>query len=129
MRSFPSGHAQLSSFTAIFAIVRVNYHWRYYAAVSIPSCVFQLYLQRRLQQPLLKRLLQLAFASFAVVASASRISDRRHHWWDVAVGCALGTLSAILAVKYRCRGFQDHDWSARLTSQEVTPVEKEGKSS
>ena len=100
-----------------------------YQFVTCFHVVFQLYLQRRLQQPLLKRALQLAFAAFAFVASASRISDRGHHWWDVAVGCALGTLSAVLAVKYRCRGFQDHDWSVRLTSREVTPVEKEGKSS
>jgi len=115
MRSFPSGHAQLSSFTAIFAII---------------------YLQRRLspsrpQVKVLKRVLQLAFVAFAVAASATRVSDRRHHWWDVAAGCAFGAVSALIAVKYRCRDFQDNNWSAMLTSQAVTTgaSEKDGKSS
>ena len=144
MRSFPSGHAQLSSFTAIFAIVSVE------DCISIclsepeslhphPSStfhlVFQIYLQRRLPRPspqlkvLLRRVLQLAFVAFAVAASATRVSDKRHHWWDVAAGCAFGAVSALIAVKYRCRDFQDN-WSAMLMSQAVTTsaVEKDGKS-
>ena len=95
----------------------------------------QIYLQRRLQTPspqakvLLWRVLQLAFVAFAVAASATRVSDKRHHWWDVAAGCALGTVSALIAVKYRCRNFQDNTWSTMLTSQSQGEGENDGKSS
>ena len=67
----------------------------------------------------LKRALQAAFVAFAVAASATRVVDRRHHWWDVAAGSAFGAALAYLAIKYFCRDFQN-DWSALLTSQSVS---------
>ena len=80
MKSFPSGHAQLSTHCAVFVI---------------------LYVQNRIGthfSSLWKHLLQMAFLVFALVCSISRIVDKRHHWWDVLAGMLIGAVLAIVTV-------------------------------
>lgn len=63
-----------------------------------------MYIQKRMPTSFsnyLKHVLQLLFVVFALTASVTRITDRRHHWWDVLAGAAMGATSAYLAV--RCK--------------------------
>lgn len=77
MKSFPSGHAQVACFTAVFLIV---------------------YLERRLDVgSLLARVwLQLGLLIMAAVSSLSRVTDNRHHPADVLAGAVLGLVLALL---------------------------------
>ncbi|XP_014486571.1 PREDICTED: lipid phosphate phosphohydrolase 1-like isoform X2 [Dinoponera quadriceps] len=86
-RSFPSGHAALSVFTCIFVV------W---------------YLQYRLLTRMfyLKPWLQSMACLWAVVCSATRVADKRHHWWDVAVGAVMGILFGMFLVTTLCRYFR-----------------------
>lgn len=74
MKSFPSGHAQLSWFTAVVAMV---------------------YIQQRVgttHSGLWKYWLQLLCCLSAAFISISRLHDHRHHVHDVVTGLALGSL-------------------------------------
>ena len=80
MKSFPSGHAQLSTHCAVFVI---------------------LYVQSRIGthfSSLWKHFLQMVFLVFALVCSLSRIVDKRHHWWDVLAGMLIGATFAYVTV-------------------------------
>ena len=48
--------------------------------------------------------------------SMSRITDHRHHWWDVAVGVGLGIAFAVFVVRVMCKCFRGG------SSVELTPV-------
>jgi len=79
IKSFPSGHAQLSCFAAAFNIV---------------------YLHRRLDTKntfLLKHWLQLVLVVMAIFSSTSRVADHRHHVMDVVVGGAIGAIIGAMA--------------------------------
>lgn len=47
---------------------------------------------------LLVPFIQLGVLSFAVVSSLTRITDHRHHWWDVLTGSAIGIITLLYAV-------------------------------
>lgn len=36
--------------------------------------------------------------TWALVCSLTRITDKRHHWWDVAAGMLLGSLTALYSI-------------------------------
>jgi len=74
MKSFPSGHAQLSWFAAVFIIIYVSHR------------VGKTY--SRLWGPWL----QLVSILLASMSSISRITDHRHHTMDVVAGALLGAL-------------------------------------
>ncbi|XP_032691135.1 phospholipid phosphatase 2-like isoform X2 [Odontomachus brunneus] len=78
-RSFPSGHAATSVCMSIFLV------W---------------YLQNRLRTRMMyfKPWLQCLMCVWAVVCSATRVSDNRHHWWDVAAGVVLGIMFSTFLV-------------------------------
>nr|CAD7260566.1 unnamed protein product [Timema shepardi] len=42
---------------------------------------------------------------WAMLCSFSRITDNRHHWWDVLAGSILGVIVAISTVRIFCGGF------------------------
>lgn len=141
MRSFPSGHAQLSAFTAIFAIVCK--HLFELVRAFHKTRLLQIYLQIRVPTTYsnyMKHVLQLAFVAFTVAASVTRVSDKRHHWWDVAAGDSFGAIFAYLAVRsffyqtreneptvplnslqtrIRCDSFSE-DWTLLLGPQKST---------
>ncbi|XP_023339512.1 phospholipid phosphatase 1 [Eurytemora carolleeae] len=77
--SFLSGHASLSAYSMLFAII---------------------YIQRKLTNRnyrLVKPLIQVGCSLFAIYTSLSRISDYKHHPEDVIGGAVLGSLVAVLA--------------------------------
>ncbi|XP_049535071.1 phospholipid phosphatase 1-like isoform X2 [Anopheles darlingi] len=86
-KSFPSGHSAMSMYEALFLI------W---------------YLQRRvprLRTVLTIPLCQMILMCWAVFCSLSRITDNRHHWWDVLAGSIAGCLAAIMTCLFACRNF------------------------
>ncbi|KAL6264454.1 hypothetical protein P5V15_004563 [Pogonomyrmex californicus] len=85
-KSFPSGHSALSVYTSIFLV------W---------------YLQNRLpnRTMFLKPWLQCLISVWAVICSTTRVSDNRHHWWDVLVGDVLGLLFGVFVVVIPCQHF------------------------
>lgn len=96
-KSFPSGHAQLSCFTAAFLMV---------------------YLERRLgtsHSRLWKYWLHLLITCLASFSCFSRLQDHRHHLLDVLVGAVLGLGMGVIAAL-----------GLELPDQEFGGVEKEG---
>ncbi|XP_018023042.1 phospholipid phosphatase 1 isoform X2 [Hyalella azteca] len=82
MKSFPSGHAALGAFIATYMT------W---------------YLMTRLRvqwSQLLGVVLALLWGAWGALCGVSRIWDNKHHWWDVAIGAALGTCIAALTIKW-----------------------------
>lgn len=86
-KSFPSGHSALSVYTSIFIV------W---------------YLQNRLPNRtlLLKPWLQCLASMWAVTCSLTRVSDHRHHWWDVLAGILFGIMFGLFVVVVSCRHFR-----------------------
>ena len=105
-KSFPSGHTSLSAYVSLFMMVK----WWWWLCVSFIApqlnCniffYFKWYLGRAVQSRhsiVLKPCLQLIWAAFAIVCALTRITDRRHHWWDVLAGFTLGiTMGTILVL-------------------------------
>merc|ERR1719318_671363 len=81
MKSFPSGHAQLSCFAAVVAMAYI-----YQRVGTTYSTLWRYWLQF------------VCFLSAAFISS-SRLQDHRHHVHDVVAGAALGSLLAFLAAK------------------------------
>ncbi|XP_076343638.1 phospholipid phosphatase 1-like [Tachypleus tridentatus] len=81
-KSFPSGHSSLSLYSFVFVGL--------YAEVR---------LQGTSKSHILKLVLQLIFLFWALLCSLTRITDRRHFWWDVLVGCLIGITGGILTVR------------------------------
>merc|ERR1711971_960092 len=79
MKSFPSGHAQLSCFAAVFVMVYVS------KRVSTEHSL------------LIAPWLQLLALLLAAFASLSRISDHRHHPIDVLAGATIGVVIGLLS--------------------------------
>lgn len=67
----------------------------------------QWYLQNRLlnRTLFLKPWLQCLVGTWAVMCSMTRVSDNRHHWWDVLAGTVLGFLFGLFVVVISCRHF------------------------
>ncbi|KAK7864693.1 hypothetical protein R5R35_010952 [Gryllus longicercus] len=87
-KSFPSGHASISIYTAFFLV------W---------------FLQRRLVKSswLLVPWLQSLCILWALVCSLTRITDHRHHWWDVLAGAVVGIALGVFTVMVFCRSFTE----------------------
>lgn len=79
-KSFPSGHSSTAFYEAIFLI--------WYLQARSP-CI-----RSKLLIPTVQSILLL----LALLCSVSRITDHRHHWWDVLAGAKIGILFASLTV-------------------------------
>ncbi|XP_068083628.1 phospholipid phosphatase 1 [Anabrus simplex] len=94
-RSFPSGHSSSSFYMSIFMMwyiqVRVHPDVSY---VLIPW-------------------LHCLFFSWCLACSLTRITDHRHHWWDVLAGSILGTIGAVFSVLVFCGGFLKNELRTR----------------
>ncbi|RZC41628.1 uncharacterized protein BDFB_011811, partial [Asbolus verrucosus] len=77
-RSFPSGHTSVSIFIALYC--------SYLVQIRIPSEAVSV---------LIKPFLIGGCLTWSLVCSLSRITDRRHHWWDVLAGAFLGMCGAL----------------------------------
>jgi membrane-associated phospholipid phosphatase len=79
--SFPSGHAALSFFVALFMVRYLQYRCK------------------EVRNQYLLKLLYLLLVAVAVFCSFSRVYDRRHFWWDVAAGILLGVFFTFYTVR------------------------------
>lgn len=86
-RSFPSGHAAISFYLFTFMA------W---------------FLERRVTGvgKVVVAWLQVSVLLWTLVCSLTRITDRRHHWWDVLAGSILGIVIGHYTVRKFCRDFQ-----------------------
>ncbi|XP_073990441.1 phospholipid phosphatase 1-like isoform X2 [Rhodnius prolixus] len=86
-KSFPSGHASFSFYLFVFIA------W---------------FLQKRLDdvRPSVIVWLQTLALSWALGCSLSRLTDHRHHWWDILAGAFIGSAVAICSIKSFSFGFK-----------------------
>ncbi|XP_063830508.1 phospholipid phosphatase 2-like isoform X1 [Ostrinia nubilalis] len=87
--SFPSGHTSLSVHCGLFIAWYVQkraFDWRHRTVFVVP-CI------------------QFVAVSFAALASLSRITDHRHHWWDVLAGFFIGFATFFYAAVVLCKNF------------------------
>ncbi|XP_022815981.1 phospholipid phosphatase 2-like isoform X2 [Spodoptera litura] len=103
-RSFPSGHTSLSVYCGLFLawyLQRRAFDWSHRSIFMVP-------------------MLQLLCISYAAVCSLTRITDHRHHWWDVLVGTVIGVATVLYAVIISSNFSHDHSKISDLKSQEST---------
>lgn len=65
--------------------------------------MFQVYFTRQIRtnSHLMLNVLQFFCIFWALLCSLTRITDYRHHWWDVLFGSILGTTVASYFIWYR----------------------------
>ncbi|XP_060601613.1 phospholipid phosphatase 1-like, partial [Ruditapes philippinarum] len=82
-KSFPSGHASLSTFGAIYLLIflQLRFTWTKKIRIFLP-------------------LIQLGILCAAIFVCISRVNDNKHHFSDVIAGAILGTVIALLSLKY-----------------------------
>ncbi|KAL1513881.1 hypothetical protein ABEB36_003222 [Hypothenemus hampei] len=76
-RSFPSGHSSLSFFVAIY--------FSFLVQMRVPTVK---------TGKLFKPFLISCCLTWALVCSLTRLTDKRHHWWDVLGGMMIGCFGA-----------------------------------
>ncbi|XP_026739938.1 putative phosphatidate phosphatase [Trichoplusia ni] len=99
-RSFPSGHTSLAVHTGLFLAY---------------------YIRRRTSRPSSKtiRLIQAVCIASAVICSVSRMTDHRHHWWDVLAGATLATPILFYTVYSLCENFE----CTKVSTEDPTGVD------
>ncbi|KAL4217793.1 hypothetical protein ACF0H5_022532 [Mactra antiquata] len=82
-KSFPSGHASLAAFGAVYVIIYLHkrFTWVKHVRILLP-------------------LLQTGLIFVAIYVSVSRINDNKHHTGDVIGGAILGIITPYLLIKY-----------------------------
>ncbi|XP_066582230.1 phospholipid phosphatase 1-like isoform X2 [Prorops nasuta] len=95
-RSFPSGHSALSVYSSFFLA--------WYLEKRLPTGIV-----------LLKPWLQCLVCLWCVTCSLTRITDKRHHWWDVLSGIVMGLTFSAFVVILSCRQFFLEKSSSSLT--------------
>ncbi|XP_050352666.1 phospholipid phosphatase 2-like isoform X2 [Nymphalis io] len=89
IRSFPSGHTSLSVYCGLFLawyLQRRAFSWHNRTVLLVP-------------------LVQILCMIYAVVCPLTRITDHRHHWWDVLAGAIVGIFSVVYTVLVLCKNF------------------------
>nr|QDR50977.1 wunen-like protein 2 [Heliconius melpomene] len=87
--SFPSGHTSLSVYCGMFIawyLQRRAFSWHNRTVLLVP-------------------ILQLLCLAYAAICSLTRITDHRHHWWDVLVGAAIGLATGFYAILVISKNF------------------------
>ncbi|XP_064292627.1 phospholipid phosphatase 1-like [Plodia interpunctella] len=88
-RSFPSAHAAMSTYCGLFLawyLQRRAFSWHNRSVLIVP-------------------LIQALCLIYAAVCSLSRLTDHRHHWWDVLVGGSMGVLAVLYTILVLCKNF------------------------
>lgn len=95
-RSFPSGHTAVSTYAAAFTSYYVHYRYnlRTWGAWIKPMLISF-------------TLLWAPFTSF------SRLTDNRHHWWDVLAGLCIGLFASVYTVNVLCEKFNRNETRRR----------------
>ncbi|CAH0724196.1 unnamed protein product, partial [Brenthis ino] len=87
--SFPSGHTSLSVYCGLFLawyLQRRAFSWQNRIVFLVP-------------------IVQLLCLAYAAICSLTRITDRRHHWWDVLTGAFIGLATSLYAVLVISKNF------------------------
>ncbi|RVE53012.1 hypothetical protein evm_002310 [Chilo suppressalis] len=84
--SFPSGHASLGIHTGFF----IAYYLHQRTKLNRSSVILPL---------------QIICVVTAVFCGISRITDKRHHWWDVLAGAVIGGTILVYTIFSLCRNF------------------------
>ncbi|XP_068620374.1 phospholipid phosphatase 1-like [Battus philenor] len=87
--SFPSGHTSLSVYCGLFMawyLQRRAFDWSHRTVVLVP-------------------VMQLLCVSYSAVCSLTRITDHRHHWWDVLTGAVIGIICLVYTALVLCDNF------------------------
>ncbi|KAG8292696.1 hypothetical protein J6590_033114 [Homalodisca vitripennis] len=69
--------------------------------------------------------LQLALLIWMLTCSITRVTDHRHHWWDVLAGCVLGALLGVYTIHYFCSNFKTGNYKSLNAPK---PPDKERRS-
>ncbi|KAM3960275.1 phospholipid phosphatase 2 [Aphomia sociella] len=88
-RSFPSAHTTMSIYCGLFVawyLQRRAFSWHNRSVLVVP-------------------LIQTICLVYAAVCALSRLTDHRHHWWDVLVGGVMGVLAVLYTVLVLCKNF------------------------
>ncbi|XP_041984694.1 phospholipid phosphatase homolog 1.2 homolog isoform X2 [Aricia agestis] len=112
--SFPSGHTSLSVLCGFFTawyLQKRAFSWRNKTIFLVP-------------------LLQMLCISYSAVCSFSRITDHRHHWWDVLVGAIVGFVTLFYTVMLS-KNFERRRWTRDrvMTSSQQTVQTFDGQMS
>ncbi|XP_063716032.1 phospholipid phosphatase 2-like [Symsagittifera roscoffensis] len=108
MKSFPSGHASIGAFAAVFGVIYL-----------------QKFLKRFKNICMLKTLIQVCFIVSAWFVAFSRVADNHHHLLDVIIGLLIGCILAIVCVEY-C--FPTQQFSFGTVGSKISETEKENGS-
>ncbi|XP_045501695.1 phospholipid phosphatase 2-like isoform X1 [Colias croceus] len=88
--SFPSGHTSLSVYCGLFMawyLQKRAFDWQHRTVFLVP-------------------VIQMTCLTYAAVTSLTRITDHRHHWWDVLTGAVIGAASLVYTVLVLCNNFK-----------------------
>ncbi|KAF5297911.1 hypothetical protein FQA39_LY11896 [Lamprigera yunnana] len=88
-KSFPSGHASVSVYTSLFCAFYVHFR--------LPSHHLRF---------IIKPFIIVCILLWSVVCCFTRITDYRHHWWDVLAGSVLGVLCVGYTIVSMCKPCQ-----------------------
>ncbi|EEB19850.1 Lipid phosphate phosphohydrolase, putative [Pediculus humanus corporis] len=90
LRSFPSGHAAMGMYMALFMIwfLQIKIPRRHQITVAFFQCIF---------------------FSWGLFCGLSRLTDRRHHWWDILGGSILGLCVAAFLIRFSSRNISSDE--------------------
>ncbi|CAB3379120.1 Hypothetical predicted protein [Cloeon dipterum] len=100
IKSFPSGHASVSVFTAYFLICFLQRRM-----AGLP---------RKSPSQFLKPWLQCICMTWALLCALSRVNDHRHHAHDVIAGSILGAIFGMITARFFCGDFWPGQCAVRL---------------
>jgi len=103
-KSFPSSHSVTAFYSSVFLMLYFQVRRCWNATLLCPW-------------------LQLMCLSWASFCGVSRITDHRHHWWDVLFGAILGSVFAVATVSILCQWFHAK-CDVRISLNEGIPPEK-----
>ncbi|CAH2089169.1 unnamed protein product [Euphydryas editha] len=102
--SFPSGHTSSSLYCGFFMawyLQRRAFSWQNRTVLLVP-------------------VLQLLCITYVATCSLTRITDHRHHWWDVLTGAVIGTVTFLYVVSALCDNFKRIASDSQNTSNCMT---------
>uniref|UniRef100_A0A1B0CLC2 Putative lipid phosphate phosphatase n=1 Tax=Lutzomyia longipalpis TaxID=7200 RepID=A0A1B0CLC2_LUTLO len=107
-RSFPSGHSSVGHYEGLFMA------WFLYKRFPNTRCKW------------IVPFLQTGCLIWGAACGITRITDNRHHWWDVLIGAIIGLLAAVYAAKSLCHNFRVFrtSWSEEQLESSSTEAHK-----
>ncbi|XP_047517187.1 phospholipid phosphatase 2-like isoform X1 [Pieris napi] len=105
--SFPSGHTSLSIYCGLFMawyLQKRAFDWRHRTVFFVP-------------------VLQMTCVAYAAICSLTRITDHRHHWWDVLTGAVIGVATLYYTVIVLCKNFKTSNLEDKAMTESQNTVQ------